>query len=277
VTITNNECPTGGAVFNYWDDFVLNPPAGAVTADIKLMYQPTSWEYIQFLDHANNASVAFLANEGANMLDAWLNTGMAAPHVMASTTWTLPDADGDGVPDAQDNCPNDANPLQENNDGDSEGDVCDNDDDNDGLTDVEEMNFDGNPAYNPLTDTDPFNADTDGDGLSDFDEFNFDGLPAYNPLTDTNPLLTDTDGDSYSDDTDPVPLNFNYTDGDLAPWGAPDSVINAGDLLVCIQFVLDFKDPTNNDLAHGDLYPAGAPDGLISLSDCIQIQKLVLF
>jgi len=269
--------PGPGGNFNYWDDFALNPPANAVTADISLMYQPTSWEYIQFLDHANNGSVAFLANEGANMLNAWLNTGMATPHVMASATWTLPDADGDGVPDSTDNCPNDANPLQENNDGDAEGDVCDDDDDNDGISDLDEMNFDGDPAYNPLTDIDPFNADTDGDGIGDFDEVNYDGNPAYNPATDTNPLLDNTDGDAYLDSADPIPLNFNYEDGDVAPWGAPDSALNAADMLVCIQFVLDLKDPTINDLAHGDLYPVGAPDGQISLSDCILIQQLVLF
>ncbi len=79
--------PGPGSIYNYWDDFALTPPAGAVYATIELLYQPTSWEYIQFLWKANNGSNAFLANEGINMLDAWLHTGMAAPYVMASTTW----------------------------------------------------------------------------------------------------------------------------------------------------------------------------------------------
>jgi len=39
---------------------------------------------------------------------------------------TIPDTDGDGVPDPTDNCPNDANPGQEDTDGDGVGDVCDN-------------------------------------------------------------------------------------------------------------------------------------------------------
>jgi len=79
--------PGPGGAYNYWDEFVLNPPAGAVSATINLLYQPTSWEYIQFLHLANTRQNAFLANEGANMLDAWLNTGMAEPHVMASAYW----------------------------------------------------------------------------------------------------------------------------------------------------------------------------------------------
>jgi hypothetical protein len=77
-------------VYKYWDEIVLTPPTGAaeaVYATIELLYQPTSWEYIQFLWLANDGQNAFLADEGVNMLDAWLNTGMAAPYVMASTVW----------------------------------------------------------------------------------------------------------------------------------------------------------------------------------------------
>lgn len=36
-----------------------------------------------------------------------------------------PDGDNDGVPDGQDNCPNDNNPSQSDIDSDGEGDVCD--------------------------------------------------------------------------------------------------------------------------------------------------------
>jgi hypothetical protein len=35
------------------------------------------------------------------------------------------DSDGDGIPDVHDNCPSDYNPLQEDSDGDGEGDSCD--------------------------------------------------------------------------------------------------------------------------------------------------------
>jgi hypothetical protein len=228
------------------------------------MYQPTSWEYINFLYQANDGSVAFLANEGANLLDAWLNTGMAAPHIMATTTWTPPDTDGDGIPDNDDNCPNTPNNDQLNNDNDSQGDVCDDDDDNDGLTDVFELGIN----------TDPFSVDTDGDTVSDFDEVNFDGLSDYNPNTDMNPLLQNTDGDAYLDGIDPIPLDINLEDGDVAPYGTPDGGLNAGDLLVGIQLVMGVKVTTNLEKAHLDLYPVGAPDGEITLSDYLQQQML---
>jgi len=79
--------PGTGGNYEHFDDVVLNPPAGASYANIRLLYQPVSWEYILFLWKANNGSNAFLAAEGQNMLVAWLNTGMAEPYVMAATTW----------------------------------------------------------------------------------------------------------------------------------------------------------------------------------------------
>jgi hypothetical protein len=81
-----------GVTYSYWDEVALNIPANATYASIELLYQPTSWEYIQFLYQANNRGNAFLTDEGVNMLDAWLNAGsadirMAKPYVMASAEW----------------------------------------------------------------------------------------------------------------------------------------------------------------------------------------------
>lgn len=87
----NQYGPTNG-IYNYWDNITLNPPTGAVFATIDLLYQTTSWEYIQFLYRANNRQNAFLANEGVNLLNAWLNTGMSEPVVMASAAWGTPPA-----------------------------------------------------------------------------------------------------------------------------------------------------------------------------------------
>jgi hypothetical protein len=79
--------PGVGRTYNYWDELVLVPPDGAVYAEIRLLYQPTSWEYVQFLYLANDKQNAFLAQEGDNLLEAWLNTGQAEPYTMASITW----------------------------------------------------------------------------------------------------------------------------------------------------------------------------------------------
>jgi hypothetical protein len=95
--------PSAGGTYNYWDNVSLNPPAGAAYATINMMYQPTSWEYIQFLYLANNRQNAFLASEGVNLLNAWLNTGMAEPMVMASTSWGMPPAAACTAPAAPQN------------------------------------------------------------------------------------------------------------------------------------------------------------------------------
>lgn len=84
--------PAQDGTYNYWDNVALNPPLGATYAQINLMYQPTSWEYIQFLYLANNKSNSFLAAEGDNLFDAWLNTSMAEPTVIATALWgTMPE------------------------------------------------------------------------------------------------------------------------------------------------------------------------------------------
>ena len=73
------------------------------------------------------------------------------------------DLDGDGVGDKIDNCPSISNSAQFNNDGDSFGDACDDDDDGDGVDDIKDV-F-------------PFDAseqrDSDGDGIGD----NIDAFP----------------------------------------------------------------------------------------------------
>jgi len=89
--------------YDYFDLVDLQPPVGALTGEIELLYQTTSWEYVQFL-YLANAGTGFLADTGDALLDAWLSTGMSAPEIMTTTSWmALPnDCNNNGIPDDQD-------------------------------------------------------------------------------------------------------------------------------------------------------------------------------
>jgi len=81
--------PGPGGVYDHFAVVTLDPPPTAARGEIDLLYQPTSWEYIQFLYLANDGSNAFLGDEGENILEGWLHTDMAAPYTMASTSITV--------------------------------------------------------------------------------------------------------------------------------------------------------------------------------------------
>ena len=120
------------------------------------------------------------------------------------------DSDSDGIGDNADNCPSVQNPNQRDFDGDSLGDTCDTDDDNDGVNDVDDA-FPFDSSEDTDTDLDGIgnnaDEDDDGDGLSDdSDDCPLDILGQI-----------DSDGDGVCDYTDAFPNDPNEiedTDGD---------------------------------------------------------------
>jgi hypothetical protein len=143
------------------------------------------------------------------------NTGQQA--FCSFTIEVPPDADADGILDANDNCVSVPNSLQENFDGDAHGDACDPDDDNDGVADgadncpltfnSDQTNTDGDPfgnACDPDDDNDavldgvdncaltPNAGQEDGDGDGD-------GNACDNCAVISNPFQEDTDGDGSGD------------------------------------------------------------------------------
>lgn len=79
------------------------------------------------------------------------------------------DTDGDGIYTFNDNCTAVANEDQHDSDGDSIGDECDEDNDNDGLTDLQEIQYDFLNPYDHLD----ASSDQDLDGVGNAREIHF--------------------------------------------------------------------------------------------------------
>jgi hypothetical protein len=144
------------------------------------------------------------------------------------------DIDGDGAPNFRDNCPNTNNPNQADNDGDEIGDVCDTDDDNDGVNDIQDA-FPFNPNESVDTDADGTgnnaDLDDDNDNQTDADEIacGSNPLSAASKSLDTdndnrpNCVDTDDDNDSVSDTADNCPLRSNPDQADFDLDGIGDT------------------------------------------------------
>jgi hypothetical protein len=111
-----------------------------------------------------------------------------------------PDSDGDAVIQGYDNCLSTANGDQLNTDGDTQGNACDADDDNDGVADATDR-F-------PLDASE--SADTDNDGTG-------------------NNADTDDDNDTVADVADNCPLNANTDQADTDSDGLPDACTDSDD------------------------------------------------
>lgn len=89
--------PGPAGTYDHFDDVPLSPPAGATRAEIELLYQTASWEYIQFLKLANPGTSQFLATAGDAVFDGYFATGESAPERMAMERWCSLPGTGEDV------------------------------------------------------------------------------------------------------------------------------------------------------------------------------------
>jgi hypothetical protein len=137
------------------------------------------------------------------------------------------DIDGDGIPNDEDNCPEDYNPGQEDLDEDGQGDVCDPDIDGDGW-----LNGEDNCPYT----YNPGQEDSDGDGIGDACDTSW---VINEILADPAPGDEgDANGDGMTDSGDDEFIEiYNDTGGpmDISGWEIHDAAQGVGHV---------FPDPT---------------------------------
>jgi hypothetical protein len=157
------------------------------------------------------------------------------------------DSDGDSILDGQDAFPDDPAEWQDT-DNDDIGNNVDPDDDNDGLPDDWEIQYD----LDPLQSNDAA-SDLDGDTLSNLEEFNLN----------TNPALTDTDVDGVDDNFDHYPTDSARSRENNSPVAMDDNASTGEGMAITIDLVSNDTDSDGDILTIASVDNASANSGVI--------------
>jgi hypothetical protein len=208
--VSPSEIAAGGSVSISVADVVTQGAYGELITKIEVRCPngATSSAVALSLQVLNTGTLSSLTFPGASFTGACTpaNTGtylvrLTSPHQQVTQTFdVVGDRDNDGINDAEDNCPDDPNPSQENDDNDSLGNACDPDFD----TDQDGIPNDGD---NCPDDANPGQDDDDEDGLGN----------------ECDPNPSDRDNDDVDDALDNCPDNFNPLQDDADHNGVGDA------------------------------------------------------
>ena len=172
---------------------------GLLIAFSSVATERTSENFLLRMDSVNIGSGTTVSSNFQLLSSLGIASGLSAGsgnYILNSgvdlTPLSTDDPDSDGVPLSTDNCPLLSNPDQIDTDANGSGNVCDIDDDGDGVIDTADaFPLDSDESVDTDNDGAGNNADTDddNDGLLDDEEI----------LFGTDPLNSDSDGDGASD------------------------------------------------------------------------------
>ncbi len=198
-------------------------PGAATLHDMDLrLFDETSGGHVLVVDSVsavdNTENIWILLDAGRDyLLEVTPKAGQGSFEWDYALAWqmTIPvDTDSDGTPD-----------------------IIDTDDDNDGLSDTDEITYETNPLL----------ADTDDDGFEDGMEVTYGSNPRLGSST---------------------PVDNVNNNGDINDDGRVDVV----DVLLATRMVLGQLTPTSEQLIRADM----VPDGQINAGDLVRIQQLAL-
>ena len=185
----------------------------------------------------------------------WIDDNFTKFAVIIDGDILLPDQDGDGIPDSEDNCPKAANAEQADVDFDGIGDVCDN---CQSISNSDQFDLDSD-GFGNICDVCPDIADdqsdSDSDGWGDAcDSCLADANKVIPGICGCGVLDYDSDNDGVADCNDQCSLDPNKVDPGQCGCGVPDTDSDSDGIADCIDACpFDGLNDADNDTICGDV------------------------